>query len=217
MKTLYTGLVCNNPDYIHTPLIEIKPLADDSLLRAAVRQWYTAEGGVSYLLFTSRYAVKYWSRLADELFPHRAVTGGRVVSIGPTTTKKLEEAGFSGVEQVEKDDSYGVVDWFSRQPRGRVLVPRSDLGLPLIPNGLKELGFDVLTVTAYHNRMPENPVKVNLDEVERIVFTSPSTIDNFISLYGSLPAHKQFVTRGSVTENHLKEIQNKIKKYDRND
>ena len=59
--------------------------------------------------------------------------------------------------------------------------------------------------------MPENLVKVDLDDVERIVFTSPSTIDNFMFLYGSLPAHKQFVTRGAVTEQHLKEILNKQK------
>ena len=80
--------------------------------------------------------------------------------------------------------------------------------MSIIPEGLQELGFKVDCVTAYINRMSAHPQKVCLDEVGRIVFTSPSTIDNFISLYGSLPEGKVFDTRGPVTEQYL---QTKIK------
>lgn len=210
MSTLFTGLVCNNKEYIHTPLIEIVPIKDDSQLRKAVDQWYNDKSeNTGYLLFTSRYSVKYWSLALDGKDPQHVMPNKKVVSIGATTTLALVEAGFLNVEQVEEDNSYGVIDWFSKRERGQVIIPRSNLALNLIPDGLKELGFQVTTVTAYENKMPINPKKVDLSKISRIIFTSPSTIDNFIKLYGYLPTDKELKTRGIVTENHLTQILNK--------
>ena len=197
MKTLYTGISCPDTSFVHTPLIEIKPVADTSRLREAADEVDTYD----YLLYTSRHAVTY--------FPPRC-QHSVIVSIGPVTTEALRLAGAETIKQVEKDDSYGVIDWFAEQPRGRVLIPRSNLALSIIPEGLRNLGFDVTTVTAYENRMPENAMKVDLSLVDTIVFSSPSTIDNFIRLYGKLPTDKQLLTRGRITEKHLQEVLKKI-------
>lgn len=194
MKTLYTGLTSPDATYIHTPLIEIVPVDDDTPLRRAIADIDSYD----YVLFTSRYAAKYVGALS--------VMHTRIVSIGRTTTKALHQIGVEEVDEVEEDNSYGVVSWFSSQSRGRVLIPRSNLALPIIPEGLRQLGFEVDCVTAYINRMPEHPKKVNLDEIDRIVFTSPSTIDNFIRIYGALPEKKELVTRGPITEQHLQTI-----------
>ena len=191
MTTLYTGAVCPDPTYLHTPLIEIVGLDDDSEIRTAAANLQTFD----YLLFTSRFAVKYW-----------AESGGgfdvkNIVSIGATTTATLREMGVAvTIHQPQKDDSYGVIDWFSTQEKGRVLIPRSNLALPIIPDGLRALGFDVTTVTAYINRMPANPIKVDLYDIDKIIFTSPSTIDNFVKLYGGIPKGKEIAARGAVTK-----------------
>lgn len=194
MPTLYTGLTSPDANYIHTPLIEIVSVDDDTQLRRAIADIDSYD----YVLFTSRYAAKYVGALS--------VMHTRIVSIGRTTTKALHQIGVEEVDEVEEDNSYGVVSWFSSQSRGRVLIPRSNLALPIIPEGLRQLGFEVDCVTAYINHMPEHPKKVNLDEIDRIVFTSPSTIDNFIRLYGALPEKKELVTRGPITEQHLQTI-----------
>lgn len=194
MPTLYTGLTSPDANYIHTPLIEIVSVDDDTQLRRAIADIDSYD----YVLFTSRYAAKYVGALS--------VMHTRIVSIGRTTTKALHQIGVEEVDEVEEDNSYGVLSWFSSQSRGRVLIPRSNLALPIIPEGLRQLGFEVDCVTAYFNRMPEHPKKVNLDEIDRIVFTSPSTIDNFIRLYGALPEKKELVTRGPITEQHLQTI-----------
>lgn len=187
-RTLYTGLVCEDKSYIHTPMIEIEPVSYEVPKAAQY----------DYLLFTSRYAVKQW----------KGEFQGRIISIGTTTTKELKAAGVENVEQVEQDDSYGVVDYFSRQPRGRVLIPRSNLALSIIPDGLRALGFQVTTLTVYNNIYPRHITRVNLSNIQRVVFTSPSTIDNFIRTYGELPAHIEYVTRGRITAKHLKNRQN---------
>ena len=194
MPTLYTGLTSPDANYIHTPLIEIVSVDDDTQLRRAIADIDSYD----YVLFTSRYAAKYVGALS--------VIHTRIVSIGRTTTKALHQIGVEEVDEVEEDNSYGVVSWFSSQSRGRVLIPRSNLALPIIPEGLRQLGFEVNCITAYNNRMPEHPKKVNLDEIDRIVFTSPSTIDNFIRIYGALPEKKELVTRGPITEQHLQTI-----------
>ena len=194
MPTLYTGLTSPDANYIHTPLIEIVSVDDDTQLRRAIADIDSYD----YVLFTSRYAAKYVGALS--------VMHTRIVSIGRTTTKALHQIGVEGVYEVEEDNSYGVISWFSSQSRGRVLIPRSNLALPIIPEGLRQLGFEVDCITAYNNRMPEHPKKVNLDEIDRIVFTSPSTIDNFIRIYGALPEKKELVTRGPITEQHLQTI-----------
>ena len=187
-RTLYTGLVSPNSNYIHTPLIEIKPIE----YSVPPRESY------DYLLFTSRYAVKHW----------KDGFSGRIVSIGSSTTQALKTAGAENVEQTEKDDSYGVIDYFSHLPRGRVLIPRSNLALDIIPEGIRALGFDVETLTVYHNVYPRYVRHINLANIQRVVFTSPSTIDNFITTYGDLPSHIEYVTRGRITAQHLKSRQN---------
>ncbi len=195
MTVLYTGAVCPNSSYIHTPLIEIDKVDDDTLLRSVTKRLQEFD----YLLFTSRFAVKYWV-LSNGNFNIE-----NVVSIGAKTSEALRNAGVKNIKQTEKDDSYGVIDWFSAQKKGRVLIPRSNIALPIIPEGLKALGFEVETVTAYINRMPQNPIKVNLDKIDKIIFTSPSTVDNFVKLYGGIPNEKILETRGVVTEKRLKE------------
>lgn len=194
MTTLYTGLTPPDADCIHTPLIEITPVDDNAALQSAARDINRYD----YVLFTSRHAARYVGAMFAQ--------ARRIVSIGSTTTAALQKAGVKEVQQVDDDNSYGVIAWFRRQPCGRVIIPRSNLALPIIPEGLKELGFKVDCITAYINRMPAHPQKICLDEVDRIVFTSPSTIDNFISLYGSLPVGKIFATRGPVTEQYLHTI-----------
>ena len=106
MSTLFTGLVCNNKEYIHTPLIEIVPVKDDTKLREAISQWYDDKSeNIGYLLFTSRYAVKYWSLNLDGRDPQHVMPNKKVVSIGATTTQALVDAGFLNVEQVDVDNS----------------------------------------------------------------------------------------------------------------
>ena len=168
-RTLYTGLVCDNETYIHTPMIEISSVP-----------WTIPEGSFDYLLFTSRNSVNEWFKKTD-----------------------------GNIEQVEYDDSYGVLNYFDSLPhKGKVLYPRSDKSLEIIPEGLKKMGFTVYPLTIYSTKIPRNVRKVCLSNIQRVIFTSPSTIDNFIEIYKELPSHIEYITRGRITENHLKEVQN---------
>jgi uroporphyrinogen III methyltransferase/synthase len=200
-RVLYTGTVCNTPHTLHTPLIEIAPMADRSGIVSSVRHLHEYD----YLLFTSRYAVKYWfEALHSENLDTKYLKGVTIISIGDITSQALRDEGVKQILQTEQEDSCGIIELFRPLETGKVLIPRSDLALQIIPDGLRKLGYEVTTVTAYHNRCPEHPLKANLKHIRKIIFTSPSTVDNFIRVYDSLPDGIPMETRGRTTEEHLK-------------
>lgn len=113
-------------------------------------------------------------------------------------------------EKMDLDNyDHELADFVYRYENRLVFYPHSSLSPEDIPLALQELGFNVLSAIVYNNELPKNPRRVNLNHFKRIVFTSPSTIDNFIKLYGKLPENTEFITRGPITQAHLKEVLNK--------
>ena len=245
--TLYTGTLPaiekRKADYTYTPLIEINYKIDhewgleDIGISPVSKEWYDGEwsyeleyfSDVSYILFTSQYAVEGFMRvIKDTNYKKYSNQELKVISIGKTTTEALHKAGFKDVIQVEEDNRYGVIEWFKKErPKfleqhpieidhgeeieeiPAVLYPCSSLSPDDIPEALFALRYNVTKWTVYNNELPKNPRRVNLNHFKRIVFTSPSTIDNFIKLYGKLPENTEFITRGPITQAHLEEVLNK--------
>ena len=242
--TLYTGTLPaiekRKADYTYTPLIEINYEIDhewgleDIGTSPVSKEWYDGEwssgldnySDISYLLFTSQYAVKGFMRVVEDT-DYKQYTNKdlKVISIGKTTTEALHKAGFKDVIQIDEDNRYGVIEWFKKErPKfleqhpieiehgeeyeeiPAVLYPCSSLSPDDIPEALFALRYNVTKWTVYNNNLPKNPRRVNLNHFKRIVFTSPSTIDNFIKLYGKLPENTEFITRGPITQAHLEEV-----------
>ena len=110
-------------------------------------------------------------------------------------------------EKMDLDNyDHELADFVYRYENRLVFYPHSSLSPEDIPLALQELGFNVLSAVVYNNELPKNPRRVNLNHFKRIVFTSPSTIDNFIKLYGKLPENTEFITRGPITQDHLEEV-----------
>ena len=263
-------------DYTYTPLIEISyhptaftDLYDDDddqedfnhmkglnlgkkyccIYDGKDREWETDwdnfENEIGYILFTSQYAVApTLTYLKSGIIQCSEYI---YISIGDTTTEALHQAGIKDVVQVDKDNRFGIIEYFKKEKekyrvakskhkpaietvremgynpdeviilddfqfwyeRRTVFYPHSSLSSDAIPLALQELGFNVMSVVAYNNVLPKHVRRVNLNHFKRIVFTSPSTIDNFIKLYGKLPENTEFITRGPITQEHLEEVLNK--------
>ena len=123
--TLYTGTLPaiekRKADYTYTPLIEINYEIDyedgleDIGTSPISKEWYDGEwadgledySDISYLLFTSQYAVKGFMRVIEytyyQTYPNEDL---KVISIGKTTTEALHKAGFKDVIQVDEDNRY---------------------------------------------------------------------------------------------------------------
>lgn len=228
--TLYTGTLPDiekrNADYTYTPLIEINNSSifslKDALYDEENYEYYKGKGLAwddddekkpKYVVFTSQHSISSTIECIPELLEEQE--NYIFISIGDTTTEALHNAGIKDVIQVEEDNRFGIIKWFEKEKEKYdeanaryedIIYPHSSLSPEDIPLALQELGFSVKSFVAYKNVMPEHPRLVNLNHFKRIVFTSPSTIDNFIELYGKLPEDSEFITRGPITQKHLEEV-----------
>lgn len=228
--TLYTGTLPDiekrNADYTYTPLIEINNSSifslKDALYDEENYEYYKGKGLAwddddekkpKYVVFTSQHSISSTIECIPELLEEQE--NYIFISIGDTTTEALHNTGIKDVIQVEEDNRFGIIKWFEKEKEKYdeanaryedIIYPHSSLSPEDIPLALQELGFSVKSFVAYKNVMPEHPRLVNLNHFKRIVFTSPSTIDNFIKLYGKLPENTEFITRGPITQKHLEEV-----------
>lgn len=186
---------------VHTPLIEISEGFDINELKTLLNENF------DYLIFTSRYTVSYFFKALFQLGKDaRCLHQLKIVSIGKTTSEALKDKGIVADLQPMEESSNGILKLFNdlRIVNARILLPRSDQALNILPEGLSRLGNWVNTLVVYKNQIPTLPRKVDLNEIDTIVFTSPSTIRNFIKIYGSIPKTKKLITRGIQTESELK-------------
>lgn len=197
----YTGKEINGK-IINQPLFEVTELEDKTEVIAEINQLSTYD----WIIFTSRYAVKYFfDTLKEQGKDTRSLYSLKIASIGASTTKALNARGIFPDLEPSEDSSYGMLESFAKLTgeKGRILIPRSEKALPIIPDGLTAQGWEVKSLIAYRNQMPENLKALDLTQFAGVIFASPSCVDNFIKLYGALPDGKEFITMGRVTETKL--------------
>ena len=193
---------------IHQPLIHIEkidpnPLLEDTLSSLDQFDW---------LFFTSRYAVNFFfEALEKHGKDSRILSGLRIASVGNMTSQALRLFGIVPDLQALEESSEGLLKIIRAEgiPPGKVLIPRSDLGLPVLPDGLTQSGWDVQVVPIYRNTIPKDVKPLDLWEVQIIVFSSPSCVTNFIKVYGHFPKGKQYIFRGKETEKRYAELKEK--------
>jgi uroporphyrinogen III methyltransferase/synthase len=205
-KVLVTGTDTEKYKYlgevIHSPLIQLRPL--DSYYE--FDEILSKVKGYDWIIFTSRYAVYYFFERLKKLDKNsRDISGCRVISIGNSTSEKLSEYGIVPDLQSRNESSNGIVQLTKNEDiRGRkILIPRSDIALNTLPAKLKKAGNDVTTVTIYRNVLPKRINKIDLYEVDTVVFTSPSCVRNFRKIYKNIPGHLKYIARGYETENEM--------------
>jgi uroporphyrinogen III methyltransferase/synthase len=112
--------------------------------------------------------------------------------------------------QPEDESSHGLLNLFQMSDitPSNVLLPRSDIGLTILPEGLKSMGWEVKVIPVYKNALPANLQTLDLKNVDQIVFSSPSCVTNFLKLYGAFPENKEFIFRGKETEKRYLKLQN---------
>lgn len=202
-KVLVTGTKKDNYHHlgkvVHTPLISIKPLPPDY-------SFYERLTSYDYIVFTSTYTVNlFFKYLIESGKDVRQLNNHKIISIGNNTGNSLKEHGVIADYQPIDESSDGIVNYFkqSKITAQSILIPRSNLGLNTIPDGISQLGNKVDIYKIYKNEIPNNVKKVDLNDFKYIVFSSPSCIDNFKTIYGKLPQHIQPITIGKVTKKHL--------------
>jgi uroporphyrinogen III methyltransferase/synthase len=207
-STLFTGTV--RPDYsvvgkiTHTPLITVEKNTDESLLQTLKASMESFQ----WIVFTSRYGVRYFFELFEELkFDMRCLGNVRIASVGKVTSAELAKHHLYPDVESETESAEGLITYFKQTglTDHNILLPRSNKGLKHLSDALTQLGNRITDLPVYVNSINRKAKKLDLTEFRKIVFSSPSGVDAFKELYGELPEGILLAAKGKTTGNKLKD------------
>lgn len=169
------------------PLISFAPPDDSGALDAGLKRLPSFD----WIVFTSANAVQAVARRQRELGLAGNVSGekrARVAAVGPATAEAATETGFSVDFVATNHSGGGLAEELREEVRGRgVFLPRSDHANPELPAALKREGATVTEAVAYKTVPPSKAERALAneclkDEVDGILFFSPSAVQNFLEI-----------------------------------
>ncbi len=194
---------------VHQPLIRIEPVND----KLPVTRILKKLDKFNWIFFTSRYTVDLFFRtLLDQGKDSRSLGNIGIASIGQVTTDALRKFSIIPDLQAGRESSVGLLkdlDIIDIRA-GKVLLPRSDMALPVLPEGLSERGWEVTTLILYNNKYPEGLQPLDLSKIDFVAFASPSCVTNFKRLYGFLPDVEKVLFKGQETEQRYHLLNNRL-------
>lgn len=196
---------------ISEPFVRISPRVEEPSaveLLGALRDATTGDRADSaWLIATSPMAVPSWrAALAGggltALVRAAESAGVRAAATGERTAGTLRDIGFASVLVPTEASAVGLLAALDSEPAGRALLPRGNLALPTLPQGLRERGWEVDEAVVYDTEaVPERPGSAELvenGEVAAVVLRSPSAVLALLA-YARVPDDVAVVCAGSTT------------------
>lgn len=170
-----------------TPLIKISPTNVN--IDTTKADW---------LVFTSRYGVRYFNGVTE---------GKHIASVGPVTSAELNDRGLTPDFESPTESAEGLLEFFSKLPSQHIILPRSDKGLKALSDGLIAQGHVVEDIPVYTNRPNPDAQPIDLSKVDKVIFSSPSSVEVFKNLYGNnVPKHLLLIAKGKTTYETIQTI-----------
>ena len=173
------------------PTIEIHPPADPAPLAAALG--VLRAGGYDWVAFTSANGVdRTWEALAAVGADARAFGATRLAAIGPATARALERHGVRAdlVAREFRGEALADAMLSTRSDRSRVLLARAARARDVLPDTLREAGWQVDVVPVYETRPTSDEVVERLTReltegrIDVVTFTSSSTVESLCDRLG---------------------------------
>lgn len=210
-RILYLGLdpkrFKSSAKVTHYPIIKIVARPFDSLeISAAFAQF----SKYTHVIFTSRSAVHILFEMckAQRVFLDTQF----LIAVGKATAAALEDRGLLPHRIAQEESAEGIVLELEKLDlsQAHIFLPRSGLARPLIRQYLEKeqiVYTDCVIYDTQTNRLEPLPL---LEDFDEIVFTSPSTVVAFLSIFGKLPDDKKLTAIGPVTEKQLEKSRSLI-------
>lgn len=184
-RSFEQGLAALGAEVIHAPTISIEPPADWTHLDAAIVR--LSRGDYHWTVFSSVNAVNFFFDYLMVTGDARVFGATKVAAVGPATKERLLEFGVRAdlVPPVHTGVATAVE---IGSGSGRVLLPRSDQGLPDVIAELQRLGWQTDDVTTYRTE-PSRPDPAVTEQLRAaafdvVTFVSPSAIEGFVKVAG---------------------------------
>lgn len=187
---------------VHRPIVQCVGLEDYSNFDEILRQMET----FNWLIFTSAHSVRFFfDRLRLIGSDARSLASVSIAAIGKTTAGELAGFGILADLVPNNESSAGLLEEFSNMDMKdkRVLLPRAKVASRELPEGLAAMGAEVEQVSAYKTVEIE-PADVDFEHIDKILFTSGSTVRAFVKKFGHVPPKVRTYCLGTPTQAEAK-------------
>lgn len=183
MRVLYLGLN-PKPGNFHYPVIRTEYCVQMGPVLALWPKF-------THMIFTSQTAIHYWPGPWDKA----------TLAIGKATGGALQAKGLTPLIAPEETQE-GIISLIADLP-GYFLLPRSALARSTLTDFMTQKKIPFYSLNLYNTLFQKLEPVPNLDSFDEIVFTSPSTVEGFLRIYGALPQGKKLTAMGPITERSL--------------
>ena len=183
---------------VHRPIVKCVPLQDYSALDGTLK----TIGNFDWLVFTSANGVRFFfERLRLSALDARTFGSAKVAVIGKTTARRLVSFGIIADMVPDTESSAGMLQEFARldMQNKNVLLPQAMDASKELAEGLAAMGAKVKEIPVYQTVEIE-PADVDLERIDKILFTSGSTVRAFVKRFGSVPSHIRACCLGAPTQ-----------------
>lgn len=142
----------------------------------------------THVIFTSQTTVNYWPGPWDK----------QTIAIGPATASALQKKGLDPLIASDSTQE-GIIELISKID-GYFFLPHSRRARSALTDYMREKGIPFFALDLYDTVFQKPDPVPNLDDFDEIIFTSPSTVEGFLKIYGRLPKDKKLTPIGPVTE-----------------
>ncbi len=187
---------------IHFPMIEIKPAVLNQLQQKKL--WQDFESA-DLIICTSTYAVEYFIKALLSIKPSVNFSQKYFAVIGAHTQEALGQFGIKPFIVAKDETAQGLYEAITNLidvDEKRILFPRSNLPNPFLKDALINKGALVAELAIYENTKPPKRDLPSV-QIDGIIFTSPSTVKNFLDDYGTIPSSWRIIAKGPVTAKEL--------------
>ena len=187
----------------HHPIIQISPRANT---HADIKEAFLQLKNFTHIIFTSKVGVKlFFQQLASFGYDISSLANKRLVAVGAETAQVIREYD-ANVHLISKDEhAEGLVSVLQDKLGAEdfVLWPHSSISRQVLPDFFQRNKVRYVECILYDTGRNEKHEARDLSSYGEIIFTSPSTVDAFLEIYGCLPNNIWLTPIGPVTEKHL--------------
>ncbi|CAG9619526.1 uroporphyrinogen-III synthase [Sutcliffiella rhizosphaerae] len=164
---------------LEVPLIQFQFPSNQAELKKEITQNISS---FEWIVFTSVNGVKFFYELYQGKLPNKTA------AVGKKTKEALLLLGNEVDIIPEKYSAEDLVEMFAQWEPSSILLIQGNLARPILRDELAKLGYNVKQIVVYENRLsiPEEKECTIVKEanIDLYTFTSPSTVHNFIKIFG---------------------------------
>lgn len=201
-----------NVQIVHYPVITLIPRSID---HEDIREAFSTLDQYTHIFFTSKNAVRIFfddlsmlkrdpSQLHNKIF----------IAIGPVTAHYLAICFRAPDFTAQIETQEGLILLLKKIPishSSRFLFPHSSLSRNALVSFFKQNQIRYFAFDLYDTVFQKPAFDIDLASIDEIIFTSPSTVQGFLHIFGSIPKDKKLYAQGPITRARLlNHVQHKI-------